>query len=388
MDAGSGSPKSPAGAIRSSGGEPSAQAGWVEDAARLPLAFAQVREDPRLDVEVAKKTGAGRGDGVRGLMVASGGDTAAVLVASGLFAHLRVVDPNPAQVALTRLKLRLLADAGPRARLEVLGHVPLPIDARRARLAAETAALGVAPGVFGPADVVARDGPDHMGRYERLFAALSAALARVRPDVEALLAHADPAEQARRAAPGTALGRALDDVFEEVFAHATLVRLFGEGATRSPVEPFHLHFARRTRHALATLPAADNPWLHQMLVGRFPAAARYPWLDAPKRAGTADVVVTEETIQAALASAPASSLDFVHLSNVLDWLAPGEASDVLAKASRALRPGGLVILRQLGSTLDVPSLHEGIAWDPAWAAALHARDRSFLYRALHVGRRA
>jgi S-adenosylmethionine-diacylglycerol 3-amino-3-carboxypropyl transferase len=209
----------------------------------------------------------------------------------------------------------------------------------------------------------------------------------VRAELEAVLALADPAEQARRAAPGTGLGRGIDAAFAEVFAHETLVRLFGEGATRSPVEPFHLHFARRVRHALAALPAADNPWLHQMLAGRFPAGARYDWLDASPPAEPAEVVVSVETIEAALASSDAASLDFVHLSNVLDWLAPEEAGDVLAATVRALRPGGLLILRQLGSTLDVPGLRGGVAWDPAWAAALHARDRSFLYRALHVGRR-
>ena len=69
-------------------------ASWVCDAAALPLAFAQVREDPWLDLEIVRRIGAG----ARVLMVASGGCTAAYLASSDLTAHLRLIDLNPAQL--------------------------------------------------------------------------------------------------------------------------------------------------------------------------------------------------------------------------------------------------------------------------------------------------
>ena len=48
------------------------------------------------------------------------------------------------------------------------------------------------------------------------------------------------------------------------------------------------------------------------------------------------------------------SYDFVHLSNILDWLSPEEARATLDVAHAALRPGGWVLIRQLNSTLDIP----------------------------------
>ena len=79
--------------------------------------------------------------------------------------------------------------------------------------------------------------------------------------------------------------------------------------------------------------------------------------------------------------------DFVHLSNILDWLTPEEALTTLDLAASALRRGGWVLLRQLNSTLDIPNLGPGFSWQRGDAEFLHARDRSFFYRQLHLGRK-
>ena len=78
----------------------------------------------------------------------------------------------------------------------------------------------------------------------------------------------------------------------------------------------------------------------------------------------------------------------VHLSNILDWLSHEEAARTLELARQALRPGGRVIIRQLNSSLDIPALGQGFVWETAEADMLHRQDRSFFYRALHLGRRA
>ena len=88
----------------------------------------------------------------------------------------------------------------------------------------------------------------------------------------------------------------------------------------------------------------------------------------------------------ALADRP-GAFDFVHLSNILDWLDPEEARTTLDLARRALRPGGWTLIRQLNSSLDIERLGAGFEWHPAWARRLHQKDRSFFYRALHLGRR-
>jgi S-adenosylmethionine-diacylglycerol 3-amino-3-carboxypropyl transferase len=88
----------------------------------------------------------------------------------------------------------------------------------------------------------------------------------------------------------------------------------------------------------------------------------------------------------ALESAVAS-FDFVHLSNILDWLSPEEARRTLELAWESLQPGGWVLIRQLNSVLDIPHLGHMFDWHAAEASDLHARDRSFFYRALHLGKK-
>ncbi len=357
---------------------------WIDEAAALPIAFAQVREDPELDREVVRRLARS----ARVMMVASGGCTAALLATVPSIAFLELVDPNPAQLALTRLKLRLLARHEPAERAALVGRAPMDERLRRERLAIELDALGRAADALGPRDVVARLGPDHAGRYELLFAALRAALSGERGAIASLLALDRPDEQSRAVAPESALGRRIDAAFDEVLALAVLVRLFGAEATRNAAMPFARHFAARLRAVLATLPARANPWLWQMLAGRDPAACGAPWLALPSSAfASPEVVETNRPMLDALRAAPASSFDFVHLSNILDWLDADTAAATLDAAARALRPGGFTLIRQLNSTLEIPRLGPAFEWLAADGERLLLRDRSFFYRALHLGRR-
>ena len=355
---------------------------WLENASRLPVAFAQVREDALLDVDVVRSIG----EGARVAMVASGGCTAALLAGTAGVAHVHIVDPNAAQLALTRLKLRLLETTDPGQRLALLGHASMAPLGRQAHLVAELAALDLARDALGPISLVSRLGPDHAGRFELLFAALREALHGCLEPLEALLSLGDPARQAERVAPRTALGRCIDRALDDVMRTSNLVRLFGEAAVRNPAVRFSRHFAGRVRHALATLPANDNPYLWQVLNGCYPPGCASPWLASPRPPRMARVTWEADTMVRALGDRP-GAFDFVHLSNILDWLDPEDARATLDLASRALRPGGWTLVRQLNSTLDVERLGDGFDWDATRARRLHRTDRSFFYRALYLGRR-
>src|SRR5262245_2020250 len=172
---------------------------WVLKAANLPVAFAQVREDPLIDLWVARQLS---GD-ARMVLIASGGCTATFLVAAPKVTWLHLVDPNPAQLALSRLKLRLLQTSAPADRLALLGHASLPAAERQTRLEAELSALSLPPDVFGPATFVAEVGADYAGRYECVFAELRKALDDQADAIAAVLRLTDPAEQERRVSPGS-----------------------------------------------------------------------------------------------------------------------------------------------------------------------------------------
>jgi S-adenosylmethionine-diacylglycerol 3-amino-3-carboxypropyl transferase len=359
-----------------------APASWVLETARTPVGFAQVREDATLDQWVVEHLD--RRSEI--LMVASGGCTAAALATMENVSRLHLIDPNPAQIALSRLKLRLLATAGASERLAILGHAPMSVAARRLRLTTDLQALNLPSDALAPIDHLSKVGPDHAGRYEVLFSKLREALSDVEEEFIALLQLSDLAEQSRRAEPATHLGRTLDSAFDSVMALPNLVGLFGEGATRNRCESFSRHFARRTRHALATLPAADNPYLWQMLRGRFPKEIVYPWLNAASPARMPEVDWTVMNMADALQRF-SEAFDFIHLSNILDWLAPDEARATLDLTWKALRPGGWTLIRQLNSSLDIQTLCGRFEWQREPANALHQRDRSFFYRRLHLGRK-
>jgi S-adenosylmethionine-diacylglycerol 3-amino-3-carboxypropyl transferase len=262
----------------------------------------------------------------------------------------------------------------------------MDIRVRESQLRAYLEDISPDENVLGQIDLVARLGPDHAGRYEVLFDRLRQQLSPHRLALDDVLMRRNPEEQRQLVAPETKLGTALDAAYDEVLSLPNLVRLFGSEATNNPVEAFARHFARRTRHALATLPAADNPYLWQMLAGRFPPGVHSPWLTMKPADRLPGIALTRAAMTEALA-AHREEFDYVHLSNILDWLTPQEAARTLQLAWQALRPRGYVMIRQLNSSLNIPAAGEQFEWQVGDAQSLHAADRSFFYRELHLGQK-
>jgi S-adenosylmethionine-diacylglycerol 3-amino-3-carboxypropyl transferase len=301
----------------------------------VDVAFAQVREDALLDRWAVSQLPGRR----RVFMIASGGCTAAAL--AGHVESLDLVDPNPAQLAHARRKLALLSR----------------------RPAERLAAIAEA---------------DQQGRYERLFAELRERLGN-RECVEELCAQTEPRRQ-------LALLETLDlgAAFEDVFALPRLVAAFGEAATANRRVGFAQHFVERTRDVLGRLPAATNPYLAQVMLGRYRDGVVPPWLEEPALSALPPVIEHCADAATVLERSARGAFDFVHLSNILDWLAPEAARRVLELADRALAPSGVLLVRQLNSTLDVRAMWR---WNAEASDALLARDRSYFYRQLYFGQK-
>ena len=352
---------------------------WVQSTASLPVAFAQVREDPWVDAELVRRLDRPP----RVLMVASGGDTAAWL-STVRIRSLHLVDVNQAQLNLTRFKLDLLTTADRDERLRLLGHQPLSESVRAHEVSLRLERLGLPPDALGPLPWVGRFGPDHCGRYEWLFARLRDLLDDESAKVTQLMRLRDPVEQSARVASGTGLGDRIQAAFEQTMELSRLVEIFGPGATANRIVPFADHFLGQTRRALATFPAAENPFLQQIFLGRF-VGKPWPWLDAEKRDRLPDTRYLCDAMSTALSDAKEASYDLIHLSNILDWIQPAEAARVLYDACRCLSAGGMVVIRQLNSRLAVREIPCELKWLSELSSDLHRSDRSFFYRSLHIG---
>ncbi|MDF1666251.1 MAG: DUF3419 family protein [Planctomycetota bacterium] len=352
---------------------------WAKEVSRFPVAFSQVREDALGDMELVDKLGRKS----RVLMVASGGCTAAFLLSSKAISHITIVDPNPAQIILAKLKFELLRGYSCAERLNILGHQPMALDARKNALQMLFETQGIAEDCFGPFETTVSLGPDHVGRYEQVFHQLRKQLSKHQGALEELVALADPRAQYAAAAPSTALGQDLDRAFDAVFSLDNLVEIFGTGATSNRVQPFSKHFRERTRIVLKTLNAHSNPYLSQVFLGRYTSLA--PWIGLEKN----DYKVTVDSIEAdmltAVRTVEAASYDLIHLSNSLDWLGPDSVEQILSLAARALKKGGATIIRQLNSTVDIPGAKSDFQWDHSFGDSLLLKDRSFFYRAIYVG---
>ncbi len=342
---------------------------WATNAAALPIAFAQVREDPRLDVECCLALPAN----ATVAMIASGGDTAVCLSRLPL-RRLLLVDTNPAQLALARCKAHLARNATREHALEWLGHRPAP---RLESIQRVLEKLRLPEDTLGPLKQIAQLGPDYSGRYEMLFAAL-----RIHFREHGIATH-DWLEGKMRPS-----NTALDTGFAEVMNLETLVALFGPQATQNPRVPFAQHFAERTRLAFTKASPHENPFLWQIFAGCFPPGVPCDWL--AEKAWTPPMVEPEyiqAQMQDALDGLPPESVDFIHLSNILDWLSPDEATAVLHSAHRVLKADGRTLLRQLNSSLDIPKLASDFRWAPTAARSMELRDRSFFYPELHLGQK-
>lgn len=355
---------------------------WAIAAAELPLAFSQVREDPRPDLEIARRLPTD----AQVVMIASGGETAVCLARFPL-ERLVLVDVNPAQLALTRCRMHLAQTSSSAESMALLGHLPMAAEERRQRWTGIFGKLDLATDALGPLSLVAELGPDHCGRYEAAFAELRRLLHPRSNEIADFLATADEQSASGMIASDTETGKALDSAFATALRLENLITLFGEAATQNPRQPFHRHFLQQLRDITLRLPPARNPWIWQLLAGKFPSDAPFDWL-----LDRSPLLIHPEyrcgPMRETLECSEPGSIDFVHLSNILDWLSPEDAAATLSAAHRALKPGGFILIRQLNSSLEIPSLFPALRWHQEEGDRLQRMDRSFFYPTILLASRS
>lgn len=351
-------------------------------AAKMPIAFAVVREDAAQDAELIKRYFPE--EKISMLMIASGGCTAAQLISSSSLRDITLVDPNKAQLDLSKFKIQLLT-LPLEKRLEILGYSPMTPQDRKAIMLGYMKVLDIDEYSFGDMDVIAQNGLDFSGRYEKVFEALRSRLAHHSNALEALFTCNTIDEQIQHIAPETIFGKALDEALDEIMSQDNLVTIFGEKATANRVQDFSRRFAQRIRSYLSQHLASQSPWLASMLLGNFKNNILFPWLQAEIQNKLPKITYLNSFMNDALRSSKPESYHIIHLSNIIDWLTPDEAQETLKLAHKALKPGGIVIIRQLNSNIDIAAHGKEFTWNFKVSNEFLNEDRSFFYRNFLIG---
>ena len=355
-------------------------------ARRDRLYFAQVREDPALELEALAPAPGGSY-----VIVSSGGCTALSLLAAGA-GRVVGVDLNETQNDLTELKARAAATLRAAAASAFLGGAPA---AGRTRASTYRGLrTGLSPGARAFWDARRswiRRGVISVGVSERLIA-LVAGLARNliqgRRRVARMLA-CETLEEQRALYErewDTRRWRALFPLLlnRAVFDRAYDPRFFAHVQTPSFAE----HFRERVEHTLTRIPTRDNYFLHQMLTGRYPlsvpgglppylaAAGSLRMKDAASRLTLVDGALTEY-----LRGEPAGSVDGFAISNVCEWLNARAIDELFGEIVRTARPGARLCFRNFVGWTEVPERWRSVVVeDRSRGDALMARDRSVVQR--------
>ncbi len=355
---------------------------YAIQASKKPMAFSVVREDSAHDLEIIQRFFAD--EKISMIMVASGGCTAALLAAKAPLTELTLIDPNKTQLALTKLKINLL-NIPAQKRLEILGYLPLSPEKRRKIIEGYMQVLDIDDDTFGNIDEAAAKGLDFIGRYENVFEEVRLNMSPYKAAIKSIFSLNDIDTQIAALAPTSPLGSMLDKTLDTVMSQDNLVQLFGEKATANRVQDFSRHFAQQIRLYISQYLASSSPWLAHMLLGNFHDDHIFPWFKAYPSGPLPHINYMQGFMNDALKTSQPEQYHVIHLSNIIDWLTPEEAQETLALTYNALKPGGLVIIRQLNSTIDIKSLNENFEWDTKTSHEFLQDDRSFFYRNFFIG---
>jgi S-adenosylmethionine-diacylglycerol 3-amino-3-carboxypropyl transferase len=303
-------------------------------------------------------------------------------------ARVVALDANPAQAALVELKAAAVRRLSAVGVARFLGAAPSP-----ARLADyERLRPDLCPAArqyWDRAPSALAAGVIHSGRFERylaLFRKLVLPLVPGRRTLRAMLAAADLDEQRRIYARGWD-SAAWRTIFRVFFSRRLLAARGRHPAffAHCAVADLGSHYLERCRVGLTDIPIRDNPYLGYMLAGTYDRPHRLPTYLQPEsvamlRPALGRLAVETATLADALAALPARSVDAFYLSDVFEAFSPSEYEAALAEIARVGRPGARICYwNNLVDRRRSERLAGLLASHAREAAALHRRDRAFLY---------
>ena len=355
------------------------------------LYFAQVREDPLLEMEALRP---GADDFT--VVVGSGGCTALSLLAAG--GRVVAVDNNATQNHLIELKLAAVIGLPLERAVAFLGGASETRELRMSSYAVLRGVLTPTARAYWDAHLVdVAGGVIAAGVTERFIRLL----------VRVLLASVHSRARIARLLGCTTLesqrvfyAREWDTWRWRAFLRVLLARrvfdsVYDPASFRDvPRARFSDHFRRLAEHVLTNIPVASNYFLHQMLVGEYPVAVAGgvpPYLSEKGALSLAaarpKLSIVDGTFTEYLQRCSDASVTGFALSNICEWLSEGEIDALFAEVVRTAIPGARLCFRNFVGWTTVPARWRSVVVEDAeYGRRLIARDRSLVQRRIAVCR--
>ena len=353
----------------------------LEGAIDGKLFFAQVREDPALEIEALQP----HADGGY-IVVGSGGCTALSLLASGA-GRVTAVDMNATQNHLTELKAAAIAALDPSECVAFLGGAPMD-HARRFRLYGTLRSSLTSESVryWDSHRREIERGVLGAGVSERFIALLSRLVTpfiHPRERVARFLG-CESLEEQRRFYDMEWNNRRWNLLFKLLLNRWTLNRTYDPAFfAHVKNESFSAHFHAVFERSVTLNPVRENYFLHHMLTGRYPEtsdAGLPPYLRSDSKLaakGVHGLELVDGNLQDYLWLCETSSADGIVLSNICEWLSEGEIARLFASVARVAKPGATVCFRNFVGHTEVPlKLSSVIREDLEAGEIAILRDRS------------
>jgi S-adenosylmethionine-diacylglycerol 3-amino-3-carboxypropyl transferase len=338
------------------------------------LYFAQVREDPELEIAAF----AGRWDGPIAV-VSSAGCTALSLLAAGATTVV-AVDVNRTQNHLVELKAAAVTKLEPGSALGLLGGTPMTPAARRQTYRQIRDALTPAARDYWDAHPQSIDrGALQAGVTERLMRLIARTVHVIHPRrIETLLALRTLSEQREFYHRWDTLGWRL--LFRLLCNRLVLRRTYDERFFAHVENPSYArHFRQVAEHTLTNLDISDNYFLHHLLTGSYPPGCHPPYLNTQVPADRLRLV--DGTFTDYLRTQPDHSMAGFALSNICEWLTAAQIDELLTEIVRTARPGARLVFRNfVGWTEVPPRWRDAIREDRTRGEELMRSDRSLCQR--------
>lgn len=376
----------------------------LESFRRDRLYFAQVREDPTLEISFLEPAA----DSTY-VVVGSGGCTALSLLAAGA-GRVVAVDLNATQNDLLELKWQAVSQLGPVSALQFLGGASTLTNRWTTYCGIRDALTPDARQYWNRHIGLIRAGVLSAGVTEKLvrtFVKLLRATVHKRQTLDELF------EQRDLDAQDNFYSQRWDTwrwrLLLRLLSRDRLVRTYDQAFFENVEErDFAGNFRRQIEHTLRSLPVGENYFLRHMLQGCYrstlagvaPAAdpvahgdvvSNYGDSDLPPylapegieqlHAGAGQLEIVDGAYTSYLRECPSSSINGFVISNIAEWLSSAEIGCLFEQIIRTAAPGARLCMRNFVGWTEVPeNFRDRVREDRALGTALMQTDRSLVQR--------